>query len=71
MQEVLIEDFVEVRLMTLEVNETLRNFVRVLAVIEFAINNCRQEKLGREVLLRLRRSDSQTRCYCYWQKYSV
>ena len=34
-------------------NETLRNFIRVLAVIESAINHSRHEELVREVRLRL------------------
>ena len=36
-------------------NETLRNVIRVLAVIESAINHSRHEELAREVCLRLRR----------------
>jgi len=37
-------------------NETLRNFIRVLAVIESAIHHSRNEELVREVCLRLSRS---------------
>jgi len=37
-------------------NETLRNFIRVLAIIESAINHSRHEESESEVCLRLRRS---------------
>jgi len=37
-------------------NETLRNFFRVLAIIESAINHSRHEESESEVCLRLRRS---------------